>query len=56
MTSSRFTSFVERAAFNDAFINTRRIGLSAGYANKANTLRINAGLFSAHTIDSSLRQ
>lgn len=52
-TSSRFTSFMERAAFNDAFINTRRIGLSAGYVNKAGTLRANAGLFSAHTIDSS---
>lgn len=54
VSSSRFLSFVERAAFDDAFINTRRIGLSAGYANKANTFRVNAGLFSAHTIDSSL--
>ena len=54
VSSSRFLSFVERAAFDDAFINTRRIGLSAGYANKANTFRFNAGLFSAHTIDSSL--
>ena len=31
-------SFVERAAFDDAFINTRRIGVSAGYANKAGDL------------------
>ena len=54
MSSSRFLSFVERAAFDDAFINTRRIGLSAGYANKANTLRITGGLFAAHTIDNSL--
>jgi len=54
VSSSRFLSFVERAAFDDAFINTRRIGLSAGYANKANTFRFNAGIFSAHTIDSSL--
>ena len=29
ITSSRFTSFMERAAFDDAFVNTRRIGLSA---------------------------
>ena len=54
VSSSRFLSFVERAAFDDAFINTRRIGLSGGYANKANTFRFNAGIFSAHTIDASL--
>ncbi|MBA3668170.1 MAG: hypothetical protein H0W65_10685 [Sphingomonas sp.] len=54
ITSSRFTSFVERAAFDDAFINTRRIGLNIGYANKAGDLRFNAGLFAAHSIDSSL--
>ncbi|WP_309602140.1 porin [Sphingomonas sp.] len=54
ISSSRFLSFVERAAFDDAFINTRRIGLSAGFVNKANTFRFNAGIFSAHTIDSSL--
>ena len=54
ITSSRFTSFLERAAFNDAFINTRRIGLSAGYVNKAGTFRANAGLFAAHSIDSTL--
>ena len=54
MTSSRFSSFVERAAFDDAFINTRRIGISAGYANKAGDLRLNAGVFAAHSIDSSL--
>ena len=45
VSSSRFLSFVERAAFDDAFINTRRIGVSGGYANKANTFRVNAGLF-----------
>ena len=54
ISSSRFLSFVERAAFDDAFINTRRIGVSAGYVNKANTFRFNAGMFAAHTIDSSL--
>ena len=53
MTSSRFLSFVERAAFNEAFINTRRIGLSAGLANSDNSLRLNAGLFTAHGIDGS---
>jgi len=54
MTSSRFTSFIERAAFDDAFINTRRIGASFGLANKAGTARFNAGLFAAHSIDDRL--
>ena len=54
ITSSRFTSFIERAAFDDAFINTRRIGISAGLVNKAGDMRFNAGIFAAHSIDSSL--
>jgi phosphate-selective porin OprO/OprP len=54
ISSSRFLSFLERAAFDDAFINTRRIGLSGTYANAANTFRASAGLFSAHSIDSTL--
>ena len=54
MTSSRFTSFMERAAFDDAFANTRRIGANFGVANKAGDFRFNAGLFAAHSIDSSL--
>ena len=54
ISSSRFSSFVERAAFDDAFINTRRVGLNVGYANKAGDVRVNAGLFTAHSIDSSL--
>ncbi len=53
ISSSRFLSFVERAAFDDAFINTRRIGVSAGLVNKAGDLRLNAGLFAAHSIDGS---
>jgi phosphate-selective porin OprO/OprP len=53
ISSSRFTSFMERAAFNDAFINTRRIGLSAGVVNPAGDMRLNAGLFTAHSIDGS---
>ena len=54
MTSSRFTSFMERAAFDDAFVNTRRIGLSAGYVTPAGDFRVNGGLFAAHSIDSTL--
>ena len=54
ISSSRFSSFVERAAFDDAFINTRRLGINLGYANSSNDLRLNAGLWTAHSIDSSL--
>jgi phosphate-selective porin OprO/OprP len=53
ISSSRFLSFMERAAFNDAFINTRRIGLSAGYVNEGGDLRLNAGIFAAHSIDAT---
>ncbi|HEU4705392.1 MAG TPA: porin, partial [Sphingomicrobium sp.] len=51
ITSSRFISFLERGAFNDTFANTRRIGISGGLVNKAGDLRLNAGLFAAHSID-----
>ena len=54
ISSSRWSSFIERAAFDDAFVNTRRLGINLGYANKANTLRLNAGLWSGHSIDASL--
>jgi phosphate-selective porin OprO/OprP len=54
ITSSRFTSFMERAAFNDAFIDTRRIGVNLGYVNAAGNFRINGGLFAAHSIDASV--
>jgi phosphate-selective porin OprO/OprP len=43
LTSSRFTSFMERAAFTDAFGFERRVGLSVGYA--AGDVRFNAGAF-----------
>jgi len=54
ITSSRFTSFVERAAFDDAFINTRRLGINLGYVNTAGDFRIRGGLWTAHSIDSTL--
>jgi len=53
ISSSRFLSFMERAAFNDAFINTRRIGANFGLVNKAGDMRFNAGLFAGHSIDST---
>ncbi len=54
ISSSRWSSFVERAAFDDAFLNTRRIGINLGYVSAAGDLRLNAGLWAAHSIDSSL--
>jgi phosphate-selective porin OprO/OprP len=54
ISSSRWSSFVERAAFDDAFINTRRLGINLGYVSKDNVFRLNAGLWAAHSIDSSL--
>lgn len=53
ISSSRYISFMERAAFNDAFINSRRLGVSLGVANRAGDLRLGAGLFAAHSIDNS---
>lgn len=43
LTSSRFTSFMERAAFTDAFNFQRRIGLSAEYGN--GPILLEGGLF-----------
>lgn len=54
ITSSRFSSFIERAAFDDAFINTRRLGINLGYVNAAGDFRAKAGLWAAHSIDASL--
>jgi phosphate-selective porin OprO and OprP len=54
ITSSRFISFLERAQMNDAFIHTRRLGLSFGLQDKPGILRFNAGLFTAHSIDASV--
>lgn len=51
ITSSRFSTFIERAQMNDAFGHARRIGLSMGLQNKPGDLRLNAGLFAGHSID-----
>jgi phosphate-selective porin OprO and OprP len=53
-TSSRWSSFIERAQMNDAFLNTRRLGLSAGFKTSDNQFRVDAGLFAAHSIDASV--
>lgn len=54
MSSSRFLSFIERAQMNDAFGHTRRLGLSLGLQDATNTMRFNAGIFTAHSIDASI--
>ena len=49
LTSSRFTSFMERAAFTDAFNFERRVGLSATYA--AGPVIAQAGVFTDNISD-----
>lgn len=51
--SSNNNSFTERAAFNDAFLNSRRLGGAIGWYNEDNAIRAEVGLFAAHSIDSS---
>lgn len=53
-TSSRWSSFIERAQVNDAFGNARRLGLSAGFKSSDNLFRVDVGAFTAHSIDASV--
>lgn len=53
ISSSNNISFTERASFNDAFLNSRRLGGAIAWHDKDNVLRAEAGLFTAHSIDSS---
>jgi phosphate-selective porin OprO and OprP len=54
ITSSNNISFLERSQMNEAFINTRRLGGSITYADPTGALRLSGGLFTGHSIDSSL--
>jgi phosphate-selective porin OprO/OprP len=49
LTSSRFTSFIERAAFTDAFNFERRVGLSAAWAD--GPLLLQGGVFADNIHD-----
>lgn len=49
LTSDLFTSFTERAAFNNAFGNERRLGASAAYAKGA--LLVQGGVFTDQVAD-----
>jgi phosphate-selective porin OprO and OprP len=53
ISSSRFLSFMERAQFNDAFNNTRRLGVNLGFVNSAGDFRFNVGAFVNHSIDAT---
>jgi phosphate-selective porin OprO and OprP len=53
ISSSNNLSFTERAAFNDAFLNSRRLGAALAWNSKDKDVRLEAGLFAAHSIDSS---
>lgn len=54
ITSSNYISLLERAAFNDAFLNSRRLGATIAYKGKGDEWRAEAGFFAAHSLDSSL--
>jgi len=47
LTSSRFSSFIERAAFTDAFLFERRVGVSGQYS--AGHVLLQGGVFSDNT-------
>ncbi|MFM2409238.1 MAG: hypothetical protein RL481_66, partial [Pseudomonadota bacterium] len=54
ISSSNFVTFTERSAFNEAFINARRLGAALTVFNKDDSLRADIGIFAGHAIDSSI--
>lgn len=54
ITSSNNISTIERATFNDAFLNSRRLGASLAYRGKNDEWRAEVAVFAAHALDSSL--
>ncbi|MFN5903936.1 MAG: OprO/OprP family phosphate-selective porin, partial [Novosphingobium sp.] len=54
ITSSNNISAIERATFNDAFLNSRRLGAALAYRGKNDDWRAAVGVFAAHALDSSL--
>ena len=53
ITSSNNISFLERATFNDAFLNSRRLGAAMALKSGDDDWRGEVGLFTAHSIDST---
>jgi phosphate-selective porin OprO and OprP len=54
ITGSNNVTFLERNAFNEAFINARRLGAAVAVSNKAHDLVAEVGIFTGHAIDSTL--
>lgn len=54
ISSSNFVTTLERASFNEAFLNNRRLGAAVGWHDQADELRVDVGLFANHAIDGSL--
>ncbi len=54
ISSSNFVAFIERASFNDAFVNARRLGAAVAWRSANGDWRAEAGLFAGHALDSSL--
>ena len=52
--SSNSVTFIERNAFNEAFINARRLGAAIAFSNKSKDLAAEFGLFTGHAIDATL--
>ncbi len=53
ITSSNNVTFMERSSFNDAFLNSRRLGAAVAWHSKNDDWRAEAGLFVAHGVDGS---
>ncbi len=54
ISSSNNVTFIERSAFNEGFINARRLGAAAAWHNKDDSIRLETGLFAGHAIDASI--
>ena len=54
ISSSNYVTTLERASFNEAFLNNRRLGAAIGWHDQADEVRVDFGLFANHAIDSSL--
>lgn len=53
ISSSNQVTFIERAAMNDAFLNSRRLGAAVAWQSRDDDWRAEAGLFTGHGIDGS---
>lgn len=54
ISSSNFVTTLERASFNEAFLNNRRLGVAIGWHDQSDEIRVDAGLFANHSVDGSL--